>query len=149
MRKYTYTDKLRIAHTEICTVCEMLFVIHQGWPREVCTPCRIDDTDLQKQIQPSALSRPVDKIAYKTLTVEQWVYTLKYFNGRCAYCRKAQYACLEHFVPLCLGGSTSMSNVVPGCLSCNALKRNIHPAFVKTIPQADIERVCKYLQQFI
>lgn len=54
------------------------------------------------------------------LTMEQWFETLEYFNHRCAYCG-GKYEVIEHYLPVYKAGTT-VSNCVPACLSCNALK---------------------------
>jgi|SRR5690242_6681145 len=80
-----------------------------------------------------------------SLTPRQWYQTKAYFNHRCAYCQIAKVDCLEHFIPIVLGGGTVWSNCVPSCTFCNQRKGDIHPALVTAIPQKDIERVRKYL----
>lgn len=58
-----------------------------------------------------------------TLTLDQWMQTLEHFKYRCAYCELiASYDHLEHFVPVKLGGGTTVSNCVPACRSCNSYK---------------------------
>jgi len=54
------------------------------------------------------------------LTIEQWLETLEYFNYRCAYCG-GKYEVIEHYLPVQKAGTT-VSNCIPACLSCNALK---------------------------
>ncbi len=84
-----------------------------------------------------------------TLTLEQWNETKEHFYQRCAYCLSSPLECLEHFVPLTLGGGTTQWNCVPACKTCNLKKRNYHPALVKLIPEEDIERVREYLMNFL
>jgi len=55
------------------------------------------------------------------LTVEQWLETLEYFNYKCAYCSKNDYEFIEHYLPVQTTGTT-VSNCVPACANCNALK---------------------------
>ncbi|MBI5950076.1 MAG: hypothetical protein HY865_00330 [Chloroflexi bacterium] len=55
------------------------------------------------------------------LTLEQWLETLEYFNHKCAYCGKRDYEFIEHYLPVRVAGTT-VSNCVPSCASCNALK---------------------------
>lgn len=83
-----------------------------------------------------------------TLTVEEWNSALADFFYRCAYCFSEEDICLEHFLPLALGGSTSRSNCVPACKGCNRKKKGTHPDKVTLISKEDIERVRIYLQQF-
>jgi 5-methylcytosine-specific restriction endonuclease McrA len=81
------------------------------------------------------------------LTVSQWKNTVNYFNNKCAYCQKANWSLLEHFIPTVLGGGTTVSNVVPACESCNRRKYNLHPDQVTSIRKSDIERVRFFLNQ--
>jgi 5-methylcytosine-specific restriction endonuclease McrA len=41
---------------------------------------------------------------------------------RCAYCGGKTRLTVDHIVPLALGGSHSIDNAVPACLSCNSSK---------------------------
>lgn len=62
-----------------------------------------------------------------TLTVEQWLETVNYFNGKCAYCQDAVYTLLEHFIPIVHGGGTTQGNCVPACSACNGMKQAWNP----------------------
>ena len=44
-------------------------------------------------------------------------------NGRCWYCGDPWGDIVEHVMPVSLGGSNDISNLVPSCSSCNAKKR--------------------------
>jgi hypothetical protein len=55
------------------------------------------------------------------LTLEQWQETLEYFDHKCAYCGERDYEFIEHFLPVQVAGTT-VSNCVPACAHCNALK---------------------------
>ncbi len=79
-----------------------------------------------------------------TLTIEQWLHTLAYFEGLCAYCRYRTGVVLEHFVPLSLGGGTTFDNCVPSCYSCNAKKGRLHPDEVKEISKEALKRIRTY-----
>lgn len=59
-----------------------------------------------------------------TLTVGQWVDTLKAYGGRCAYCASEDYQELDHIVPVSMGGPTTRENCVPACSKCNRAKGN-------------------------
>lgn len=62
------------------------------------------------------------------LTVEQWNNALVWFNGRCAYCgEQMDVAVQEHFVPVTLGGGTSLDNIIPSCSLCNSKKHAAMP----------------------
>lgn len=62
------------------------------------------------------------------LTPEDWERIVADFEGRCAYCARRRPLVIEHAVPICLGGGTTIDNVVPACASCNAKKSNRDPA---------------------
>ena len=55
------------------------------------------------------------------LTLEQWQETLDYFDHKCAYCGEREYEVIEHYLHVRIAGTT-VSNCVPACFSCNALK---------------------------
>lgn len=61
-----------------------------------------------------------------TLTLEEWLRTLRFYHWRCAYCG-APYEHLEHFVPISKGGGTTAANCIPSCKRCNLLKRDALP----------------------
>lgn len=44
------------------------------------------------------------------------------FGGSCFYCRTASATTVDHVIPLSRGGSNSIGNIVPACLSCNSRK---------------------------
>lgn len=73
------------------------------------------------------LKRAIDAGLPATLTLEQWIATLKFYQGRCAYCRVGPYEAIEHFIPLTLGGGTTADNCVPACKTCNSSKGVRHP----------------------
>lgn len=80
-----------------------------------------------------------------TLTVDEWIRTLRYFGGWCAYCLVRPYDVLEHFIPLAPhGGGTTSDNCVPGCYACNARKGSSHPAYKPDGPR--MQRVRAYLE---
>ncbi len=59
-----------------------------------------------------------------TLTLDEWLITLKYFNYCCAYCQRLPYEVLDHMVSIAKGGGTTATNTVPACRSCNSTKDN-------------------------
>lgn len=80
-----------------------------------------------------------------TLTLRQWVQAMRYFEGKCAYCN-GPYQCLEHYVPLSLGGGSTADNCLPCCYRCNLRKKNLHPDdFAALFPAFNLERIRAYL----
>lgn len=62
-----------------------------------------------------------------SLTFEEWIETLLYFNGRCAFFADHPYEVLEHFIPVNCGGGTTVFNCIPACQACNAVKADRLP----------------------
>jgi len=105
----------------------------------------------------SANQRVKGESQLATLTIDEWLYTLEYFNRRCAYCReKFSYEHLEHFFPLADPESpgTTAYNCVPACSRCNLRKgavdvskwlRQGNLANVENIG-TDMKRVYAYLK---
>lgn len=54
-------------------------------------------------------------------SLDEWLERLAEFNGLCAYCLNVADT-KDHVVALAVGGSDSIDNVVPACLSCNLTK---------------------------
>jgi len=81
-----------------------------------------------------------------TLTVEQWKETLEYFHHRCAYCQRALWECLEHFIPITRGGGTAWDNCVPACSYCDQEKGVKLLSEGIGLPADDLARVQTYLQ---
>lgn len=82
-----------------------------------------------------------------TLTFEQWICTLKYFNQKCAYCSGGDYEIFEHYIPLLHGGGTTWDNCVPACPRCNARKLDLYPDQFRERLGEGAGRVAQYLQQ--
>jgi hypothetical protein len=60
-----------------------------------------------------------------TLTQQEWLEILEYFNWTCAYClRTGLKRTMEHVIPVSRGGGTTAENIVPACGKCNSKKRN-------------------------
>ncbi len=57
-----------------------------------------------------------------TLTHEEWLDNLKYFNNECAYCGEKENLQQEHFIPVKNGGGYEKKNIIPACPFCNRSK---------------------------
>ena len=61
-------------------------------------------------------------------THQNWKECLIFFGGECAYCgattRRNFALTKDHLVPMCDGGTTVPSNIVPACGCCNKSKGN-------------------------
>ncbi len=53
-------------------------------------------------------------------TVEEWQALCKQFNQKCAYCMRDCKPTVHHVVPLFVGGSNWISNILPACKNCNS-----------------------------
>lgn len=59
------------------------------------------------------------------LTKAQWREILENFNHCCAYCLEpCEKLETDHFYPLMKGGAHDVSNIVPACRRCNAIKKD-------------------------
>jgi len=63
------------------------------------------------------------KSAEATLTDKEWLYILKTFDYRCAYCgKRITNPTQDHIIPVANGGNYTIHNIVPACLKCNQKK---------------------------
>ena len=62
------------------------------------------------------------------LKASEWKSILVAFGNQCAYCGSSENITIDHFIPLCKGGDTIKSNIVPACLTCNLRKQSKLPA---------------------
>jgi 5-methylcytosine-specific restriction endonuclease McrA len=56
---------------------------------------------------------------YKTSEVKQRIQA---FDNACAYCGKPGNITLDHFIPISLGGTDTLWNLIPACNRCNSSK---------------------------
>lgn len=73
----------------------------------------------------------------KHFTEKEFAEKLKAYGYRCHYCGTAlndRNLTRDHYIPLVLGGSDEISNIVPCCKDCNSRKRNKMPdEFIKSL----------------
>lgn len=56
-------------------------------------------------------------------TPQEWAARVYEYGGACAYCLRSDVRLTrDHLRPLVQGGTDSIDNIVPACLSCNAGK---------------------------
>jgi 5-methylcytosine-specific restriction endonuclease McrA len=83
-----------------------------------------------------------------SLTLEEWIETVTYFCGRCAFYSDHPYEVLEHFMPIIYGGGTTVFNCIPACRSCNAIKNDRLPDDLRqTRLGSTLSRIQTYLDQ--
>lgn len=73
------------------------------------------------------LFHPTRSDSSPILTWLDWTRAKRFFDFRCAYCRRKKPLVQEHFIPESQGGSYSVDNIIPACKDCNKKKLNQHP----------------------
>lgn len=63
---------------------------------------------------------------YHTLT--EWLDKCALLGNLCIYCGKAAPLTRDHKVPLAMGGTDDIANIVPACQSCNSKKGTMDAA---------------------
>jgi hypothetical protein len=149
---YTCAEQVRLAHTFACEVCGHAFYAqHAPTPFALCPECDTPGISFALSSLWAQLQRARKLNRSATLSPRQWLDTLEYFGWRCAYCQRAEFACLDHFVPVVKGGGTTQANCVPACISCNSIKGGKHPqgaTHSRSLSPATLARVQQYLAQF-
>jgi 5-methylcytosine-specific restriction endonuclease McrA len=56
------------------------------------------------------------------LTLNEWIETIEYFGGVCAYCGEIDRLQQDHVVPFSRGGEHIFGNIVLSCVHCNSKK---------------------------
>jgi hypothetical protein len=105
---------------EVCSVCNKPSLY------DICVAC---EKKHQHEIQRlrAQLRRAKKANVPASLTLAEWLATLKNFNWKCAYCQTGKYQVLEHYVPISRGGGTTAENCVPACFKCNSEKSDEDP----------------------
>lgn len=63
-----------------------------------------------------------------TIYIQEWRDLLAKYKNKCHWCeKKFKKLTMDHYVPLSKGGSHSIENIVPSCLSCNCSKQDSDP----------------------
>jgi 5-methylcytosine-specific restriction endonuclease McrA len=57
-----------------------------------------------------------------TITKEEWASVLELYGPACLCCGKIKPLTMDHIIPIDCGGSHTIDNVQPLCLSCNSSK---------------------------
>jgi 5-methylcytosine-specific restriction endonuclease McrA len=66
-------------------------------------------------------------------TSEQWEIVKQLYRMRCAYCHKKKKLTQDHIIPLSKGGSHTLSNIAPACITCNSRKRDREAPTYQTV----------------
>lgn len=133
-----------------CVLCDKeLGRSQRRYCSDVCV--RRGDTEAQRVSNAKQASERNSLPA--TLTPDEWLTHLHYFNWMCAYCQKRQATSIDHVIPPGYGGGTTADNCVPCCGKCNCAKSDHHPNYMPFYPEPRIPaeamaKVQAYLQNF-
>ncbi len=109
-----------------CSLCSCLYLPgYKGHFAGVCHNCYTTLTNSEQKIATRVGHYILNNGG--NLTFKEWLQTVEYFKGQCAYCLTTDYEVIEHFIPISLGGKTTVTNCVPSCKSCNTKKGNRNP----------------------
>ena len=89
------------------------------------------------------------RLVENDLTALHWLDTVEQFNNTCAYCGNTHNLTMDHVIPVSLGGTTTKTNVIPACLSCNVRKSNKELVEWYTAQDFYQESRLKAIQKFI
>jgi 5-methylcytosine-specific restriction endonuclease McrA len=55
-------------------------------------------------------------------TPTEWNALLAEYDYSCGYCRSRENITVDHRTPISRGGTNTIANLIPACLSCNSRK---------------------------
>lgn len=148
----TCAERIRQTYTRTCGMCGTPYIAKTMNQRQgLCQECYSKDKTRELHRVNAHNERAAAVGLPATLTLPQWLATLDYFNGQCAYCQIRPFTELDHYVPLSAGGGTTASNCVPACRTCNSSKGPRAPDVgqMALLPGAALERVGAYLAQVL
>lgn len=134
-------------YTKNCIGCNGIFFTRN---EQLCENCRARyAADFVKV--GAARTRARKEGLPASLSDNDWLATLKFFNHRCAYCG-GDYQCIEHFIPISRGGGSTITNCVPACYSCNSKKKDLHPykeseLIAKYFGVERLSKIMQYIEQ--
>jgi 5-methylcytosine-specific restriction endonuclease McrA len=143
-------ESIRAAHSHRCALCGGVYVAPApGEAAGLCARCHSARHLRELARVRYHLARARARGLPATLTLGQWLATVGYFDGLCAYCLARPFSDLDHFVPLVAGGGTTAANCVPACAHCNGAKHAVDPVAQPLIlaSATAITRVGAYLAQ--
>lgn len=76
-------------------------------------------------------------------------------GGRCWYCgclfsdHRPQWMTIDHYVPLCRGGSKRLDNLVPCCKGCNQRKGGATPEMMREAMAHSYRMIGPQLKQYL
>lgn len=131
-------------YQRVCCLCKSDFLARN--PQDnvlLCPQCYTSDKAKAHRLVSGHNQRAKELNLPGTLTLQQWLNTLTFFQEKCAYCL-GTYKCLEHYIPLPHAGTTQ-ENCFPACPKCNHIKKDKMPEqFERLFPTANIQRIKEY-----
>lgn len=152
----TLADLVALPVNDTCT-CGAVFVRDPQkdpfqWQCDRCAASRLLKYQRRQagRLSPDRLDQALDRArkvgAPATLTMREWLTTVRFFDGLCAYCRKVDYEVIEHATPLPRGGTTR-KNCLPACTTCNNQKADRDlAAWLLDHPAAHVADAMAYLE---
>lgn len=124
--------EFRKTKNEKCSICEQKVI--EDTILHICSLC-LTTYQAEAQKVKVHLYRAKKAKVPATLTLVEWLTTLKRFEYKCAYCQERPYEILEHYIPIptkqngdvITQGGTTVNNCVPACRSCNSQKGGKQP----------------------
>lgn len=94
----------------------------------ICSDCWSDYIPSEQRRLKNHLARAKRAGTQATLTLKEWVESIKFFGDKCAYCQETHFEVMEHILPISKGGGTTIQNCLPACTRCNNSKAdNLNP----------------------
>lgn len=146
---YCSTCVIEVAQSyrKICAICDSAYVAANPLYHPICNKCYSEETKREYDRVEAHNKRATRLGLAANLTLKQWLSTLDHFSCRCAYC-SGSYQGLEHYLPLTLGGLTTVANCLPSCNRCNIRKSDKHPDdFSHLFPKDNMSYIQAYLAQ--
>jgi len=79
----------------------------------------------ESYIQRARLRRVREENLRADYTCEQWLKTVAFFDGKCAYCgTESSKLTQEHVIPVVKFGEYTNGNIIPACFKCNGSKHD-------------------------
>jgi 5-methylcytosine-specific restriction endonuclease McrA len=127
-----------------CLACEGRYDPTSG-SLQFCPACNSPVTRKELTRIRAHLKRTKQLDLVSTLSLSQWLRTLRYFDWKCAYCL-GPFSSMEHYYPVSsVQGGTTQENCFPTCKRCNSRKSDKLPEhFVALFPAANIQRIEEY-----
>lgn len=83
----------------------------------------VDASPNRSAVRRAAIQRRrVRSLGLGSFTAAEWTALVEAYRDRCAYCGAASPLQADHRVPIALGGSGTIDNILPACRRCNARK---------------------------